>query len=334
MAGFNAFANDCGNLGRDDPLDLTGIGGIWPASLTPFGLDGSVDEAALRAHLRHLAAALGVRALVVNGHAGETSSLDRAERQRVVRIAREVAGEATGVVAGIVSEDPRAACELARDAKEAGADALLLFPPLLFGGGAEVRPEMVVHFFRAVAEAAPVPIVLFQLSRPSGLGYSPELLARLLREVPSVIAVKEGSDVVASYEDNLLALAACGRKVSMLTSNNSWLLASLALGGDGILSGIGSVAPEILAEMHEASARGDFAAARRANDRLRPLVRVFYRRPALDMHNRMKTALHLMGLLPNPAPRAPLLPITAEERAEIREALVASGLLSGTEMAA
>ncbi|MCR0982578.1 dihydrodipicolinate synthase family protein [Roseomonas populi] len=315
-------------------MDLTGIGGIWPASLTPFDRDGAIDEAALRAHLRHLAATPGVRALVVNGHAGETSSLDRAERKRVVQVAREVAGEATGVVAGIVAEDPRAACDLARDAKEAGADAILLFPPLLFAGGAEARPEMVLRFFQAVAEAAALPIVLFQLSRPSGLGYTPDLLARLLREVPSIIAVKEGSDLVASYEDNLEVLKACGRKVSMLTSNNSWLLASLSLGGDGILSGIGSVASSILAEMHEAAARGDFAAARRANDRLRPLVRVFYRRPALDMHNRMKTALNLMGLMPNPAPRAPLLPIEAGEREEIRRALIAAGLLPAAEMAA
>jgi 4-hydroxy-tetrahydrodipicolinate synthase len=317
-----------------DPLDLTGMGGIWPATLTPFDCDGAIDDAVLHAHLRHLAATPGVRALVVNGHAGETSSLDRAERRRVVQVAREVAGDSMGVVAGIVSEDPRAACYLARDAREAGADAILLFPPLLFAGGAEARPEMVLRFFHAVAEAASLPIVLFQLSRPSGLGYTPELLARLLREVPSIIAVKEGSDLVASYEDNLEVLKACGRKVSMLTSNNSWLLASLSLGGDGILSGIGSVASGILAEILEAMARGDLAAARRANDRLRPLVRVFYRRPALDMHNRMKTALNLMGLMPNPAPRAPLLSIEAGERDEIRRALVAAGLLPATEMAA
>lgn len=315
-------------------MELTGLGGIWPASLTPFDRDGGIDEAALRGHLRHLAATPGVRALVVNGHAGETGSLDRAERARVVRVARDVAGDRTAVVAGIVAEDPRAACDLARDAAEAGADGVLLFPPLLFAGGAEARPEMVLRLFQAVAEAAPLPIVLFQLSRPAGLGYSPELLARLLREVPSIVAVKEGSDVVSSYEDNLQVLASCGRRVSMLTSNNTWLLASLALGGDGILSGIGSVAPGLLAAMHEATARGDLAAARRANDRLRPLVRVFYRRPSLDMHNRMKTALHLMGLLPNPAPRPPLLPIEAEEREEIGRALVAAGLLPATDLAA
>ena len=120
----------------------------------------------------------------------------------------------------------------------------------------------------------------------------------------------------------------------MLTSNNTWLLASLALGGDGILSGIGSVAPGVLVEMHEAMARGDLSAARRANDRLRPLVRIFYRGPSIDMHNRMKTALHLMGLLPNPVPRAQLLAIGAQEWEQIRRAPVAAGLLPNPGMVA
>ncbi|MFC0407031.1 dihydrodipicolinate synthase family protein [Roseomonas elaeocarpi] len=308
-------------------MDLTGIGGIWPASLTPFAPDGSIDGGALRAHLRHLAETDGVRALVVNGHAGEATSLDREERQAVIRAAREVAGERVGVVAGVVAEDTRGACALARDAAEAGADAILLFPPLLFAGGAEARPEMALRFVSAVAAATALPIVLFQLSRASGLGYAPELLGRLCREVPGIIAVKEGSDIPAAYEASLEAIRGCGRPVTVLTTNNTWLFASLAYGADGILSGVGSVASAILADMFAASQRGDIAAARRANARLLPLTRVFYRRPALDMHNRMKTALHLMGLLPHPDPRPPLLPIEPAERGEIRAALVAAGLL-------
>jgi 4-hydroxy-tetrahydrodipicolinate synthase len=315
-------------------MDLTGIGGIWPASLTPFDMAGAVDEAALRAHLADLAAIPGVRALVVNGHAGEATSLDRAERQTAIRIARSVAGSSTGVVAGIVADDTRGACDLARDAQAAGADALLLFPPALFAGGIEARPDMAVQFVRAVAAASPLPIVMFQLSRASGLGYPTSLLVQLCREIPSVIAVKEGSDQPAAYEDNIHALRQCGRPITVLTTNNTWLFASLAYGADGILSGIGSVASPLLAEMFAASARGDVAAARQANDRLLPLLRVFYRRPSFDMHNRMKTALHLLGKLPNPAPRPPLLPITPDEREEIAAALRAAGLLQDISVAA
>lgn len=310
-------------------MDLTGIGGIWPASLTPFDPAGAIDGAALRAHLASLAATPGVRAVVVNGHAGETGSLDRTERSLVIRMARETIGARTGIVAGIVADDTRGACMLARDAAEAGADALLLFPPPSFAMGAALRPEMVLAFFRAVAEASSLPIVIFQLSIASGLGYSTELLLRLCQDCPAIIAVKEGSDSPTAYEANLLALRALPRPVTVLTTNNTWLMASLSYGGDGILSGMGSVAPDLLAALFAASARGDMAGARAVQARLRPLVRVFYRAPALDMHNRMKTALHLMGRLAHPAPRPPLLPITLQEREDIRAALEESHLLAG-----
>lgn len=310
-------------------MDLTGIGGVWPATLTPFTTAGALDLPALEAHLRQVASVSGVRGLAVNGHAGEVTSLDAAERRAVVAAARRVADRAAqpvGVVAGIVADDTRGACALARDAAAAGADALLLFPPAVFAGGAGARPEMAMRFVAAVAEAGGLPVVLFQLSHASGLSYAPDLLARLCREVPRIIAVKEGSDIPAVYEDDLLALRGCGRPVTVLTTNNTWLLASLGYGADGILSGIGSVAADILVDMVEASQCGDIAAARRAHSRLLPLTRVFYRPPALDMHNRMKTALHLLGRLPDPASRPPLLPIDPAERQAIAVALAAAGL--------
>jgi 4-hydroxy-tetrahydrodipicolinate synthase len=88
------------------------------------------------------------------------------------------------------------------------------------------------------------------------------------------------------------------------------------------------VAAPLLVELHAAVAAGDLVAARAVNDRLVPLCRAFYRAPSLDAHNRMKTALHLLGRLPHPDPRAPLLPPDADERARIRAALVDAGLLA------
>lgn len=315
-------------------MDLRGIGGVWPAALTPFDATGGLDPAALAGHLRDLAATRGVRAVVVNGHAGEVSALDRAERRAVVAAARAAVGPGTGVVAGIVADAPREAADLARDAAAAGADALLLFPPAGFAQGAALRPEMAVRFADGVAQAAGLPLVLFQLSLASGLGYPTPLLARLCRDVPAIIAVKEGSDSPVAYEDNLQALRALGRPVTLLTTNNGWLMGSLAIGGDGILSGLGSVAADILADLDAAMRAGDLAAARRAAARLHPLTRAFYRAPGLDAHNRMKTALHLLGRLPHPDPRPPLLPIEADERRAIRGALIASGLLAETTVAA
>ena len=307
-------------------MHISGVGGIWPATLTPFTPDGRVDDDALAAHVRDVAGTPGVRAVVVNGHAGEATSLDRAERTQVVRVAVAAAGEVP-VVAGVVADDNRQACALARDAAQAGASALLLFPPAVFAQGAGARPDMARRFVSEVAAASSLPIVLFQLSRASGLAYSTDTLAQLCTDVPAIVAVKEGSDIPELYEDNLRTLRALPRPVTLLSSSNSWLFASLVYGADGILSGLGSVAAGLLVALHEAVARGDLAAARAVNERLVPLCRAFYRAPYLDAHNRMKTALHLLGRLPHPDPRPPLLPVPADDTARIRAALLASGLL-------
>jgi 4-hydroxy-tetrahydrodipicolinate synthase len=307
-------------------MDLRGVGGVWPAAVTPFEPDGAIDDGALAAHVEHLATTPGVSAVVVNGHAGEVTSLDRAERVHVVETARRVAGPAVGVVAGVIADDTRLARQLARDAERAGADAILLFPPALFALGARLRPEMARAFVGEVAEATALPLVLFQLAVSSGLGHTRDTLVTICDEVRSVIAVKEGSDDPVTYEANLRALRALSRHVTVLTTNNAWLLASLAVGGDGILSGMGSVAADLHVDLYRAVKAGDVDGARRANDRLFPLTQAFYRPPLLDMHNRMKTALHLLGRLPHPDVRPPLLPLPSAEIATIAAALAAAGL--------
>jgi 4-hydroxy-tetrahydrodipicolinate synthase len=302
--------------------------GIWPASLTPFAMDGTIDEVALSAHVGDLASVPGVTAVVVNGHAGETTALTFGERARVIRLARAAAPSSCAIVAGIVADDTAGAAALAADARAAGADALLVFPPLLFAQGANLRPAMAEAFLAAVDEAAKLPLVLFQLPLSSGLGFAPELLVSLCKKFERVVAVKEGSDSVPAYEDACAALGALESPVSVLTTNNSWLMASLSLGGQGILSGLGSVASPLLSELFSAMQASDLERARAVNARLRPLCRAFYRAPFLDAHNRMKTALHLMGKLPHPDPRPPLLPIDRQERESIRQALLSAGLLN------
>jgi len=307
-------------------MDLRGVGGVWPAALTPFEPGGAIDDGALAAHLAQLATTPGVSAVVVNGHAGEVTSLDRDERTHVIETARRVAGPTVGVVAGVIADDTRMARRLARDAERAGADAILLFPPVLFALGARLRPEMARAFVGEVAEATPLPIVIFQLAVGSGLGHTRETLVNICEEVRSVTAVKEGSDDPVTYEANLRALRALSRPVTVLTTNNAWLLSSLAVGGDGILSGMGSVAANLHVALYRAVKAGDLDAARRVNDHLFSLTQAFYRAPLLDMHNRMKTALHLLGRLPHPTVRPPLLPLPPAEVGAIAAALAAAGL--------
>ncbi len=267
----------------------------------------------------------GVDAIVCNGHAAEVSSLNRDERRRALAIALDEVGQRAELITGIYSDNTLEAVELARDAEAEGAAGILVFPPTLFMWGAQLRPEMVLDHFRRIADATDLPIVVFEYPLGNGIGYSPATLARLA-ELPSVVAVKDWSNDMVSTERNLRALRATGRPVAHLSSYTMSLFGSYALGADGSISGIGSVAADLQADLFRAVRRGELEAARAINDRLDPLVRVFYAPPFVDMHNRMKEALALLGRIEKAVVCPPLQAITSAERERIRLALVQAGL--------
>jgi 4-hydroxy-tetrahydrodipicolinate synthase len=299
-----------------------------PANILPFTADLAIDEPAYRRHLRWLADTPGVTGIVANGHAAEVSSLTRDERTRALAIAVEEVGGRCPIVAGVYSDGTREAVELARDAKALGAAGVLVFPPTLFMWGAQVKPEMVLRHFSEIAAGADLPIVVFEYPPASGIGYRPETLAALT-SISQVLAVKDWSNDIVAFEQNLRALRATGRPVAMLSAFTMSLMASFLLGADGAISGMGSVTADLQAELFAACQKGDLDGARRLNDRLEPLVRVFYAPPFVDMHNRMKEALVLLGRIPAAHVRPPLTPVSEAERAAIRRALTAAGLPPG-----
>jgi 4-hydroxy-tetrahydrodipicolinate synthase len=300
--------------------------GCMPANLLPFTADLEIDEPAYRRHLRWLADTDGVTGIVANGHAAEVSSLSREERTRALGIAvDEIAGKMP-VVAGVYADGTREAVELARDARAAGAAGLLVFPPTLFMWGAQVKPDMVLRHFSVLADAVDLPLIVFEYPPASGIGYSPETLAELCK-IPTVAGVKDWSNDIVAYEKNLRALRAAGRPVAMLSSFTVSLMASFLVGADGCISGMGSVAADLQAALFAAAQARDLAEANRLHERLAPLVTVFYAPPFVDMHNRMKEALAILGRIPAAYVRPPLTPVSDEERHRIRFALREAGLL-------
>ena len=300
--------------------------GCMPANLLPFTADLQIDEAAYREHLRWLADTQGVTGIVANGHAAEVSSLSRDERRRALAIALdEVAGKVP-VIAGVYSDGTQEAIELARDARAAGVAGLLVFPPTLFMWGAQQKPDMVLRHFSVLADAVDLPLIVFEYPSASGIGYSPETLAELCK-IPSVAGVKDWSNDIVAYEKNLRALRGSGRPVAMLSSFTMSLMATFFLGADGCISGMGSVVADLQAALLAAVKAGDLAEAHAINERLGPLVAVFYAPPFVDMHNRMKEALAILGRIPAAHVRPPLTPVSEDERDRIRLALREASLL-------
>ena len=297
--------------------------GIIPANLLPFQPDFSIDEKNYRRHLSWLATTPGVTGIVCNGHAAEVSSLTREERRKALAIALDEVGDKVPLISGVYTDSTREAAEMARDAETEGASGLLIFPPSLFMFGAQDRPEMVNRYYAAIAEAVDLPMVVFQYPLSLGLGYHTETLVQLT-EIKQVVAVKEWSNDIITFEKNLRAIRATGRSVAVLSSFTLSLYASFLLGADGAISGMGSVAADFQVRLFDSVRNGDLETGSRLNDRLAPLVRAFYASPFIDMHNRMKEALAILGRIDTAVVRPPLQPLGRMEREKIRAALSAS----------
>ncbi len=302
------------------------IEGVVPAMLIPFLENLDVDDRGVQDLAARLASMDGVGAVFCTGHAGEVAALSRGERAHVVRLVVQAVGGRVPVIAGVYTDSLNEAVNLTRDASQAGAAAVTVFPPPIFADGANSSSEVPFRFFETLAKRTGVPLVVFQFPRSTGLGYSTETLTRICA-LPEVVGVKEGSADLALYERNVRALARLSPPVPVLTSNNTWLFPSLVVGGDGILSGSSSVVAEQHAELLRAVQHADLVGARATHDRLYPLVQVFYRDPWINMHTRMKEALVMMGVLKRAVVRPPLLPLEDEERSRIRAALETAKLV-------
>jgi 4-hydroxy-tetrahydrodipicolinate synthase len=301
--------------------------GAIPANLMPFTEDLAIDEPAYRAHLRWLADVPGVEAIVVNGHAAEVTSLDEDEQQRALAMAADEVGGRVKLIAGVFTDSTRTAVRLARMARKEGVDGVLVAPPTLFIWGANARPEIAYQHFAAIADGVGLPMVVFEYSEVEGWGYSTEVLLKLA-EIDQVVAVKEWSQDIVTFERNLQALHAVGRPIAVLSSYSASLFATYALGADGSISGMGSVVADLQAQLFEAVQRGDLATARALNDRHVAAARAFYAPPFLDMHNRMKEALVMLGRIERAFVRPPLLKISSDDRERVHQGLIQAGLLA------
>ncbi len=299
--------------------------GVIPAVLLPFESDLSIDEASFRKHLRDVTATPNISAITINAHSTEVASCTFDEQRRVLEIAQDEVGGRMPIVNGIWADGSLEAARIARMAAQGGASALLVFPPGPFT--LSQSAEMVVTHFKHIADATDLPLIAFQYPLAGGQGYPKDTLLRLCQEVPSVRAIKDWIGNVPHHEWHIRTLQNLPRPVNVLTTHSSWLFSSLVLGCNGLLSGSGSVIPDLQAQLFRAVQANDLTEARRLNDRIEPLARVFYADPWIDMHNRMKEALVLLGRLPRAVVRPPLVKLGAAEIARIRHALVESGLL-------
>lgn len=302
--------------------------GVIPATLLALNDDFSIDEADTRRHLRHVAATPGLSAVTVNGHASEVHACTFDEQARILDITLDEIGDQLPVISGVWADGSANAANIARMAEQRGAAALLIFPSQVFSLGGQMRPEIAIAHFSTIAEATELPLIVFAYAERSTLSYPLDTLVKMAEAIPTIRAIKDWSNDPMLHERQIRTLQTLSRPVNVLTTHSAWLMASLTLGCNGLLSGSGSVIPELQVALFQAVQAGDLNAARAINDRIYPLAQAFYAAPALDMHNRMKECLVMLGRMNRAVVRAPLVRISDAERARLRAALRQAGLLT------
>ncbi|MGE0008064.1 MAG: dihydrodipicolinate synthase family protein [Parvibaculaceae bacterium] len=304
------------------PITITDV---TVATVVPFTESGGIDRDGYRNVLEYCTPP-GVAAVFVNGHAGEGAALTDRERLEILELTRRHVGAENPVMCGVISFSTDDAIRQARDFVSAGCDIPVLFPPPSFAAGGALTPDAPVAFVRAVAEAVDAPLSIFQYPVQSGCGYTTDTLVAM-SQIPNVMAIKEGSDTIFAYEETWRKVKAARPDVAVLPSNFDWFLPQLAIGADGILSGLASLTPHLLVELWRAAEAVDLRAMRAVSDRLYPIVRGIYgRAPRMDMHTRIKEGLQHLGIIKCAKPRGPLLPVSDEIRQSVRSAVDGAGL--------
>jgi 4-hydroxy-tetrahydrodipicolinate synthase len=299
--------------------------GIVAAPFLPMLPDESIDWTSLRSYIAWIAAQKPT-AIAMNMDASEGPALDRDEQLEVLSACRTVIGRRCPLVCGLIAGSTRDAVAWGRTLKDAGAEALAVFPPVPTFLGNPVPSEMIYRYHAAIAEGVDLPLIAFQFPKAFGPDFPPDTLARLA-SIPQVIGLKEASFDTPKTVETVAAAAALPRKLGILTGSDTFICEAMVMGCDGALIGFAGTATTELIDMHAACERRDYARAFAIWERLGPLARHCWRAPIRDYRPRMKEVLKLQGLIPHATVRAPQLGVDDAERKEIERLARFAGLL-------
>lgn len=285
------------------------LAAVFPPMATPF-LRGEVDTSAIASNVARWIAA-GVGGVVALGSNGEAPLLDEEESDRVIGAARGAVPKGKLVIAGTGRESTRATIAASARAAALGADAVLVRTPSYFKP--RMTPDAFVRHFTAVADASPVPVLLYNYPAVTGVNLTPETVATLAQH-PNIAGVKEtGGDTgqFAAYVDQT------PRTFAVIAGAAPTFYAGLCVGATGAILAAACVVPELCVRLFQLAKAGDHAAARDLQARITPIARLVTTTHGVPG---LKAAMDLAGYTGG-EPRAPLAPAGADAVAQIRAEL-------------
>lgn len=300
--------------------------GIYPSTILPMRRDYAPDWAGYERHTAACVLQPGIAGVLCNGHAGENFVITRAEKRRAVEITVATVGGSRIVVAGVNQESSLEAAGEAREARAAGADAIMVFLPNAFALAQD--EEMAERHHRLIEAAVPgMPMFLFQGSVSAGrMAYTPSVLERLLA-IETVVGIKEGGWEVNRYDALRRQSKAARPDVAVMASGDEHLLACYAHGSDGSMVSLADIIPAEIVALDAAVRRSDLATARELHERIEPLADAIYGLPPGGRATaRIKFCLAELGRIADAAVRPPVSPVSDAEARVLRAALAATGL--------
>lgn len=294
------------------------LSGVFAPTITPFDpVSGEADVVAMRRNVRvWLRAPLA--GLVLFGSTGEGLLLDDEERTRLLESTRELVDGERLLLAGTGAESTRATVRLTRAAAAAGADAALVHPPFYYKP--QMTPEALRDHFLAVAEASPIPVVLYQVPpQYSGVELHPGLVGEVSRH-PNIAGIKDSTGdlkTLAAFVD------ACDRRCAVLVGSGAALFGALETGARGGILAVALLAPHECGEIYRLRQAGDTVASGRLQERVAPVHRMVVAKLGVAG---IKAGLDMLDLTGG-APRPPLKPLREKERSQVRAALEEARLL-------
>lgn len=292
------------------------IRGIIPPMVTPFQTDGTIDEDALRRETRYLIETARVHGLAVCGSTGEGHTLSTEETRHITAIVIDEAARRVPVITGIIANSTAAVIERGEAVRDLGVTALQVTPVhYLF------RPDddAMVRHFEEIARDTGLPIMIYNVVPWTYL--SPELLTRIIDEVDGVVGVKQSAGDLKLLADLLIMV---GSRARILTAVDALLYPSLALGAVGSIAAILTAAPTLCLELWNAVQAGDHQRSRDVHEKLLPIWNAVF---ADNLPANIRYCMALQNRNGG-EPRPPMPPTSEQQKAPIRRALAAAGLVA------
>jgi 4-hydroxy-tetrahydrodipicolinate synthase len=289
--------------------------GAIVAIVTPFK-KGKVDEASLR-KLIEFQIRNGTDGIVPCGTTGESSTLSHEEHDKVIEIVIDAVNKRVPVIAGTGSNSTAEAIRLTRHAHKAGADGALMVAPYYN------RPtqEGLYQHYKAVAEAVPIPIIIYNIPGRTGVNINPDTLARLAR-IKNIVGVKEASGSIKQMSD---VISLCGPKFDVLSGDDLFTLPLMAMGGHGVISVISNVAPADMAGLVDAFDAGDLKKAKALHFKMTGLIDALF----IETNpTPVKAALSLMKKISYEV-RLPLYKLSDANYEKLKKVMIGYGLIKG-----